>query len=257
MNDTALTSEGPFATALPGPGGSRRPGVLGVLRPPGDPARRADRGAGLGAGLLGLVLIMTGATNISPSPEIWTVIWIANGILVLLVVALVLTEAWLLLGARLRQQAGAGLQIRMVAMFAIAAAVPAAIVAVVATISLNQGLDQWFSERTKTMVESSRLVARSYMLEHAQVLRDDIIWVATRTGAGPSDLRDRSRQIPAHPDGARHYPLAAVHLADQRRRRHADAGADQRPRRTAANSRRLTQGVEEGCRPRSPPARPT
>src|SRR4051794_26224015 len=66
----------------------------------------------------------------------------------------------------------------MVAMFAFAAAVPAAIVAVVATISLNQGLDQWFSERTKTMVESSRLVARSYMLEHAQVLRDDIIWVA-------------------------------------------------------------------------------
>ena len=45
-------------------------------------------------------------------------------------------------------------------------------------ISLNQGLDQWFSERTRTMVESSRLVARSYMLEHSQVLRDDIIWVA-------------------------------------------------------------------------------
>ena len=67
----------------------------------------------------------------------------------------------------------------MVAMFAVVAAVPAAIVAVVATISLNQGLDQWFSERTRTMVESSRLVARSYMLEHAQVLRDDIIWVAS------------------------------------------------------------------------------
>jgi two-component system nitrogen regulation sensor histidine kinase NtrY len=45
-------------------------------------------------------------------------------------------------------------------------------------ISLNQGLDQWFSERTRTMVESSRLVARSYLLEHSQVLRDDIIWVA-------------------------------------------------------------------------------
>lgn len=127
----------------------------------------------------GSFLIMTGATNISPSPEIWTLIWIANGILVLLVIALVLTEAVLLLQARVQKQAGAGLQIRMVAMFAFGAAVPAAIVAVVATISLNQGLDQWFSERTRTMVESSRLVARSYMLEHAQVLRGDIIWVAT------------------------------------------------------------------------------
>ncbi|MDB5561250.1 MAG: NtrY [Hyphomicrobiales bacterium] len=124
-------------------------------------------------------MIMTGVTNIEPSPEIWTVIWIANGLLVLMVIALVLTEAALLLEAGIHKQVGAGLQIRMVAMFAIGAAVPAIIVAVVATISLNQGLDQWFSERTRSMVESSRLVARSYMLEHAQVLRDDIIWMAT------------------------------------------------------------------------------
>jgi two-component system nitrogen regulation sensor histidine kinase NtrY len=124
-------------------------------------------------------MIMTGVTNIEPSPEIWTVIWIANGLLVLMVIALVLTEAALLIDSRLRKQVGAGLQIRMVAMFAVGAAVPAIIVAVVATISLNQGLDQWFSERTRSMVESSRLVARSYMLEHAQVLRDDIIWTAT------------------------------------------------------------------------------
>jgi two-component system nitrogen regulation sensor histidine kinase NtrY len=124
-------------------------------------------------------LIMTGATDIEPTPEVWTLIWVVNGLLVLLVVALVLTEATLLLQARFRREAGAGLQVRMVTMFAVLAAVPAALVAVVATISLDQGLDQWFSDRTRTMVESSRLVARSYMLEHAQVLRDDIIWVAT------------------------------------------------------------------------------
>src|SRR5689334_11771284 len=126
----------------------------------------------------GSFLIMTGTTNIEPTPEVWTIIWIANGLLVLLVVALVVTEAMLLVQSRFLGQAGSGLQLRMVTMFALAAAVPAVIVAVVATISLNQGLDQWFSERTKTMVEASRQVARSYMLEHAQVLRDDIIWVA-------------------------------------------------------------------------------
>ncbi len=124
-------------------------------------------------------LILSGATNIEPSPGVWTIIWIVTGILVLLMIALVVTEAVLLVQARLRHQPGAGLQARMVTMFAFVAAVPAALVAVVATIALNQGLDQWFSERTRAMVESSRLVARSYMLEHAQVLRDDIIWVAT------------------------------------------------------------------------------
>ena len=124
-------------------------------------------------------LILSGTTGIEPSPVVWTIIWIVTGILVLLVIALVVTEAVLLLQARMQRAPGAGLQLRMVAMFAFVAAVPAALVAVVATIALNQGLDQWFSDRTRAMVESSRLVARSYMLEHAQVLRDDIIWVAT------------------------------------------------------------------------------
>nr|WP_314259960.1 PAS domain-containing sensor histidine kinase [uncultured Devosia sp.] len=124
-------------------------------------------------------LILTRATNIEPSNTMWTVIWIVTGLLVLLVIALVLTEAALLIQARMQRQPGAGLQIRMVAMFAIVAALPAALVAIVATIALNQGLDQWFSERTRAMVESSRLVARSYLSEHAQVIRDDVIWVAT------------------------------------------------------------------------------
>lgn len=124
-------------------------------------------------------LILSGTTNIEPSTTVWTIIWIVTGVLVLLVIALVVTEAVLLVQARMQRQAGSGMQIRMVTMFALVASIPAALVAVVATIALNQGLDQWFSERTRAMVESSRLVARSYMLEHAQVLRDDVIWVAS------------------------------------------------------------------------------
>ncbi|MEO8685461.1 MAG: hypothetical protein ABI414_11550, partial [Devosia sp.] len=82
-------------------------------------------------------LILSGTTNIEPSAEVWTIIWIVTGILVLLMIALVVTEAMLLFQARAQNQAGAGLQIRMVTMFALVAAVPAVIVAVVATIALN------------------------------------------------------------------------------------------------------------------------
>ena len=126
----------------------------------------------------GTFLVMTGATDIEPTPEVWTILWIVNGVLILMVVALVLTEVILLFRARRRNMAGARLQTRMVGMFAIVAAVPAIIVAIVAFIALDQGLDQWFSERTSSIVESSRQVAASYLNEHAQVLRDDIIWVA-------------------------------------------------------------------------------
>ena len=106
MNDTALTSDGGMAVAQPRL--PRAPRRLLV----GSSGRRALRLVGLIVVLasvlvsVGSFLIMTGATNISPSPEVWTVIWIANGLLVLLVVALVLTEAYMLLNARLKDQAG-------------------------------------------------------------------------------------------------------------------------------------------------------
>jgi len=165
----------------------------------------------------GSFLILTGATDIEPAPELWTVLWILNGTLVLIVVALVLTEVYLLLQARWRRQAGARLQVRMVAMFAFLAAVPAFIVAVVATIALNQGLDQWFSERTRSMVESSRLVARSYMQEHAQVLRDDIIWVASELEAARQTFetdRDRFQRILTSLAVTRSLPFTSLISSD-------------------------------------------
>ncbi|MCF6344114.1 MAG: PAS domain-containing sensor histidine kinase, partial [Devosiaceae bacterium] len=129
--------------------------------------------------LIGLFLILPKQNSIELPPEVWTAIWVIGIILVLLIIALVLTEIVLLIRARAQKQAGSRLQSRMVAIFALTAAVPAIIVAIVAAIVLNQGLDQWFSERTRTMVESSRLVARAYLQEHSQVMRDDIIWVAS------------------------------------------------------------------------------
>ncbi len=132
---TTLTSE-----TLPEP----MPPATGMKRPDrrifGDAGRKAIRTLGLVVVLLsvfvssGSFLIMTGATDIEPTPEVWTVIWVVNGLLVLAVVALVLTEASLLIQARLRAQAGAALQVRMVTMFAMVAAIPAMIVAIVAMI---------------------------------------------------------------------------------------------------------------------------
>src|SRR5690606_8108711 len=66
-------------------------------------------------------LILSDTTGIEPSPGVWTIIWIVTGILVLLVIALVVTEAVLLLQARMRRAPGSGLQVRMVTMFAFVA----------------------------------------------------------------------------------------------------------------------------------------
>lgn len=218
----------------------------------GDTGRKAIRTVGLIIVLLsvfvssGSFLIMTGATDIEPTPEVWTIIWFVNGLLVLSVVALVLTEATLLIQARMRGQAGAGLQVRMVAMFAAVAAIPALLVAVVAMISLNQGLDQWFSERTRTMVDSSRIVANSYMREHSQVLRDDIIWVATELeqarGTFETDRVKYQRILTALAVN-RSLPFASLISADGDTLMKAQINAPGTAPRVPEG---LTQGVVEG-----------
>ncbi|WP_143145659.1 sensor histidine kinase NtrY-like [Devosia enhydra] len=218
----------------------------------GDRSKQAIRALGLVVVIsavlvsVGSFLILTGGTDIEPTPEIWTVIWVANGILVLMLIALVLTEALLLLQSRWRKEAGSGLQLRMVTLFALVAAIPAALVAVVATFSLNQGLDQWFSERTRTIVESSRLVARSYMLEHAQVLRDDIIWVATELeqarGTYQTD-RERFQRILTALATTRSLPFTSLIDASGDTLMRAQINAPGTVPRVPDG---LTEGVEEG-----------
>lgn len=143
---------------------------------------------------IGSFWIMTGASSIEPTPEIWTIIWIVNAVLVLFVVALIVTEALLLFRAWRRKLVGARLRSRLVILFALVAAVPGLIVAAFAAFTLNQGLDQWFSDRTRQIVESSRLIARAYLQEHGQVLRDNVIWVATELEAAHDTfVSDRTR----------------------------------------------------------------
>lgn len=195
MADTAFISEDTASSPQSGQARSGRFRLLSLKN--NQPLRLVGLVIVIASVLMSLLsfLILSGTTKIEASPTIWTVIWIVTGILVLLVIALVVTEAALLIQARVQRQPGSSMQIRMVAMFAVVAAVPAMIVAVVATIALNQGLDQWFSERTRAMVESSRLVARSYMLEHAQVLRDDIIWVASELEQAKGTYDDDPRRF--------------------------------------------------------------
>jgi len=210
MDDTSAPQTLPILPPGNTPAGTTRPRLtsIGILRYLGVIIVFAAVVVASGS-----FLIVTGATEIQPSPEVWTVIWIVNAVLLLLVIAMVFTEVVMLVRARIRKQAGARLQTRMVTMFAVVAAVPAFIVAVVATIALDQGLDQWFSERTRSMVESSRLVARSYMDEHAQVLRDDIIWVASEL-EGAHDLfetdRDRYQSVLTSLAVTRSLPYASL-----------------------------------------------
>ena len=63
-------------------------------------------------------------------------------------------------------------------MFALVAAIPAIMVAIVASITLDIGLDRWFEIRTKTIISSSLSIAEAYVQENARNLQGTTLSMA-------------------------------------------------------------------------------
>ena len=83
---------------------------------------------------------------------------------------------------------------QIVGLFAVIAAVPTILVAVVASTTLDRGLDRFFSTRTRAMIEQSLIVADAYVSEHAQAIRGEIMAMAFDLGrAKPMFDQDRER----------------------------------------------------------------
>jgi two-component system nitrogen regulation sensor histidine kinase NtrY len=120
-------------------------------------------------------LVLTGRTPIYPSQDVVVGAAVLNGALVVFLIFVVAFEAGRLVIARRRGRAAARLHIRIVALFSVIAAAPAILVAVVASLTLNQAFDNWFSSSTQAIVDASTKVARTYQAEQVQSLQLDIV----------------------------------------------------------------------------------
>ncbi|MDP4822600.1 MAG: PAS domain-containing sensor histidine kinase, partial [Aestuariivirgaceae bacterium] len=127
---------------------------------------------------LATYLILTGLTPIKPTRPLVLTLLIANLALVAAMAGLIGWQMLRLFMARRRGIAGASLHIRMVGLFGLIAVLPAIIVAVFASVTLNRGLDAWFSERTRSIVDTSVTVAEAYMNEHGQITRQAMAQIA-------------------------------------------------------------------------------
>ncbi|HEY7750389.1 MAG TPA: PAS domain-containing sensor histidine kinase [Aestuariivirgaceae bacterium] len=128
---------------------------------------------------LATYLVLTGLAPVKPNRELIAGLMAANLLLVSLMAGMIGWQAWKLVRARRRNTAGAGLHIRMVGLFSLIAALPAIIVALFATVTLSRGLDTWFSDRTRSVVDSSVAVAQSYIRETAERIRDDVVSISS------------------------------------------------------------------------------
>jgi two-component system nitrogen regulation sensor histidine kinase NtrY len=148
------------------------------------PAGWLARAAGLVAVGLALLsamvtfLVLANLTPILPTDGVVRALLWANAGTILFLIAVIAGEFWRVFQARRRGRAGSRLHIRIVALFSVIAAVPAILMAVVASITVDRGFDRLFSRQTQSLIENARSVAEAYLGEHLQNVRTDTIATA-------------------------------------------------------------------------------
>jgi len=138
-------------------------------------------------------VVLAGLTPIIPTDAVVRTLLATNGVTAFLLVLIIGWEVWRVVQARRRGRAASRLHVRIVALFSVIAAVPAILVAVVASITLDRGLDRLFSQQTHALIENSLIVADAYVREHVQFVRADSIAIAIEL-ARAKPLFDQSRE---------------------------------------------------------------
>src|SRR5450432_328788 len=123
-------------------------------------------------------LVLTGLTQIQPSPEVVNSFLLINGATILVLVGIIAREVWQVVQARRRGRSAARLHVQIVSLFSVIAVLPAVVVAIVANVTIDRGFDRLFSGPTREVIQNSVIIASAYMQEHAQLIRGDILGMA-------------------------------------------------------------------------------
>jgi two-component system nitrogen regulation sensor histidine kinase NtrY len=86
------------------------------------------------------------------------------------------------LSQRRREDPGARLHLRFVALFSLVAVVPAVLIALVFGLLVNRGVDQWFSQNVRSAVENGATIGRAYVEDVGAGLERDLGTMANELG---------------------------------------------------------------------------
>lgn len=100
-------------------------------------------------------------------------ILLADMVYIMAVAALVLTQIVRLFAARRSKSAGSRLHLRLIGAFGFLALGPTVIVAVFAVLTVNVGLEGWFSQRVRQVIGTSLAAAEAYQEEQRRDIAQD------------------------------------------------------------------------------------
>jgi two-component system nitrogen regulation sensor histidine kinase NtrY len=184
--------------------------------PKGSSLRRFLAPFAIGLALLSTLLtfvVLTGLTRIQPTPEIVNSFLLINGATILVLIGIIAREVWKVVQARRRGRAASRLHVQIVGLFSVIAVLPAVVVAIVANVTIDRGLDRLFSGPMREVIQNSLIVAHAYVQEHAQLIRGDILGMANDiTHARPLYDQDRGtfRELLTASAASRNLPGAML-----------------------------------------------
>jgi two-component system nitrogen regulation sensor histidine kinase NtrY len=117
--------------------------------------------------------VFTGFTPIVPSDAVVLDVFLADGIIALVLFVLVASEAWKLFAAWRAKQAGARLHAYIVGLFSITAAVPAIIMAVVGAVALERGLYPGFVDDVGSFIGETTAASKLIRSKQCDSLQRD------------------------------------------------------------------------------------
>ncbi|SHI43239.1 two-component system, NtrC family, nitrogen regulation sensor histidine kinase NtrY [Palleronia salina] len=140
--------------------------------------RRVRNAATVGLVILGPFLalatyLVLGPLNQGQSSLSLRLVILADLVYVIALATLVLSSVARVVAARRAQSAGSRLHLRLTRVFALLALVPTVTVAVFAALTINFGLEGWFSERVSRVVGASLEAAEAYEEEQRRDLSTD------------------------------------------------------------------------------------
>jgi two-component system nitrogen regulation sensor histidine kinase NtrY len=147
------------------------------------------------ASVLATAGALTGSGPFGPEPRTILILLNVNLVLILVLSALVLrrlVELWM---ERRRGSAGSRLHVRLAALFSVVAVAPVILVALFSALFLNLGIESWFSERVRTALDESLLVAEAYVAEHKQIIRADVLAMAQDINRVALQLRNNPTRL--------------------------------------------------------------
>ncbi len=116
-----------------------------------------------------------------------------DGILLLLLGAIVIRRLMQIWSERRRGAAGSGLHVRLVALFSLVAVTPGILVVVFSALFLHFGMQSWFSERVRTALNDSIVVAKAYLFEHRNKIQTDALALANELNQNAAALMRNQR----------------------------------------------------------------